>query len=226
MLVYRTTWGTAAENAVYLVEAIDGWTDREQIMLDMHWQQLKQPEGTQLVPAVVMPYSWAVAAIPQWVIDHSVMLRQELQFGICEHETAGYYAKCALAELAREAPLGMPGYFIRRLNDGAFIFAPAQEIEALRVAVCRFLWREMLFCKDVRQFEVLAHRLVPVANTEAELTQCVAAFYLLSKPFTPALQTALECLPNDDAKGEFPSLYKTAEILVSRFRPELREQLS
>jgi hypothetical protein len=226
VLVYRTSWGTAAENRVYLVERIDGWTDREQIMLDPLYEHSNELEGgLQCVPSIIAPPGWAAVCIPQWVIDHSVMLRQELQLDICERETAGYYAKCALAELARDAP-STPGYALRRWCDGAAIFAPSQEIEAFRAAVCRFLWRELLFCKDVRQFEVLAHRLVPIANTETELTRLVAAFYLLSKPFPPALQTVLEFLPNDDAKGEFPSLYKTAEILVSRFRPELREQLS
>lgn len=223
MLVVRHTWGTTQDNAISLVEAISGWNDRNQILLDAHQQQLPSNvfEGEQLVPAVLILFGYAAACIPQWVIDYSVQLRQELQFGICEHETAGYYVKHALAELAREA-LPTPGYALRRFENGAAIFAPEPEIEAFRSAVCRFLWREMLFCKDPVQFETLARRFVPVANTENELAMCVAAFTLLG-----ALPRELsEAMATVEQGSEFPSIDATAAILVQRFRPEIREHFA
>ena len=225
-LIGQANWGTTQENRVVLVVALTGWQPDE-VHLDaaIEMQQSLAGALTLFAPAVIIPaQGWAVIGLPQWALDYTVRLRQELMSGQIHQEAAGWYARQALAELAREAPEGGAGYFVRRLESGALIFAPMPEIEALRAAICGQLWTEMQATEEPAELERLAKHLAPIAMGEFELVRCVAAYKLLGLQLPDTIKQLL-AIENASRGTEFPDIEATAAYIERRFSARLRRQL-
>jgi hypothetical protein len=189
---------------------------------------------------------WGVAVLPPEILRWNVQLRQEIQLGVMQHELAGWHVRHALAECVDElqVPTGTERELAYRLfkvpaphfssppyaaewkqtygvdPETAIIFAPLSELEALRAAIARHIWREMQDARTREHLELLLWLLEPIAETHTEMLHvCAAKFALgVTTPIETLRAMAKAHLDNDgvvatlEIKGQIEQMAKRLSV--------------